>query len=90
MFGGGLLTNTERLKFLLVKKGRRNCFEGLVGMSMYWISYVVTIGLQISRNTETGVSKGCGYVTMGTVNAAKVAIAALDGSVSVKLVILFV
>ena len=40
---------------------------------------------QVSRNPETGISKGCGYVTMGSINSAKVSITALDGSVSVKL-----
>jgi len=38
----------------------------------------------------TGESRGCGYVTMSSINAAKVAIAGLDASVSVKLVTLYV
>lgn len=38
------------------------------------------LSIEISRNAETGVSRGCGFVTMSSVNAAKVAIAALDGS----------
>lgn len=38
------------------------------------------LSVEVSRNAETGVSRGCGYVTMSTINEAKVAIAALDGS----------
>lgn len=38
--------------------------------------------IKVSRNPETGVSKGCGYVTMSSLQEAKAAIAALDGSVS--------
>lgn len=38
------------------------------------------ISVEISRNAKTGESRGCGYVTMSSVNAAKVAIGALDGS----------
>lgn len=41
---------------------------------LYW--------LQVSRSAETGVSKGCGYVTMSSIVEAKAAIAALDGTVS--------
>jgi RNA recognition motif-containing protein len=48
---------------------------------------IIPIWLQISRNAKTGESRGCGYVTMSSVNAAKVAIGALDGSVSVKLLV---
>ena len=55
-----------------------------------WIIYVLVIWLQISRNAVTGESRGCGYVTMSSINAAKVAIAGLDASVSVKLVTLYV
>lgn len=59
----------------------------------FYISFHVLNGIdlflrnltQVSRNPETGISKGCGYVTMGSINSAKVSIAALDGSVSVKL-----
>ncbi|CAH1452002.1 unnamed protein product [Lactuca virosa] len=36
--------------------------------------------VEVSRNPETGVSKGCGYVTMSSLQEAKAAIAALDGS----------
>ncbi|XP_022156980.1 28 kDa ribonucleoprotein, chloroplastic [Momordica charantia] len=38
------------------------------------------LAAEVSRNPETGISKGCGYVTMGSINSAKVSIAALDGS----------
>ncbi|PKU85534.1 33 kDa ribonucleoprotein, chloroplastic [Dendrobium catenatum] len=36
--------------------------------------------MQVSRDTETGISRGCGFVTMGSISEAKYAIAALDGS----------
>lgn len=37
--------------------------------------------LQVSRNPQTGESRGSGYVTMGSLNSAKNAIASLDGKV---------
>lgn len=37
--------------------------------------------LQVSRNPQTGESRGSGYVTMGSINSAKTAIASLDGTV---------
>ncbi|KAA0039803.1 28 kDa ribonucleoprotein [Cucumis melo var. makuwa] len=42
--------------------------------------YGTVLAAEVSRNPETGISKGCGYVTMGSINSAKVSIAALDGS----------
>ncbi|KAK3004780.1 hypothetical protein RJ639_020119 [Escallonia herrerae] len=36
--------------------------------------------VEVSRNAETGVSRGCGYVTMSSIAEAKAAISALDGS----------
>jgi hypothetical protein len=38
--------------------------------------------VQVCRNVETGQSKGSAYVKMGSYNAAKNAVAALDGLVS--------
>ncbi|XP_022959557.1 28 kDa ribonucleoprotein, chloroplastic [Cucurbita moschata] len=38
------------------------------------------LAAEVSRNPETGISKGCGYVTMGSINSAKVSITALDCS----------
>ncbi|XP_031250995.1 RNA-binding protein CP33, chloroplastic-like [Pistacia vera] len=38
------------------------------------------ISVEVSRSPDTGISRGCGYVTMATINSAKNAIAALDGS----------
>ncbi|CAL0311285.1 unnamed protein product [Lupinus luteus] len=35
--------------------------------------------LQVSRNAETGESKGCAYVTLDSINSAKNAVSALDG-----------
>ncbi|KAI3522797.1 hypothetical protein L1887_00847 [Cichorium endivia] len=43
-------------------------------------SYGTVQSVEVSRNAETGVSKGCGYVTMSSLQEAKSAIAALDGS----------
>ncbi|KAL2468879.1 RNA-binding (RRM/RBD/RNP motif) family protein [Forsythia ovata] len=36
--------------------------------------------VQVSRNSETGISRGCGHVTMSSVDEAKTAISALDAS----------
>ncbi|ESQ36731.1 hypothetical protein EUTSA_v10008355mg [Eutrema salsugineum] len=38
------------------------------------------ISVEVSRNPETGESRGSGYVTMGSINSAKIAIASLDGT----------
>lgn len=38
------------------------------------------LSTEVCRNAETGESKGSAYVTMGSYNAAKNALAALDGS----------
>ncbi|KAM7276532.1 hypothetical protein ACFE04_018398 [Oxalis oulophora] len=38
------------------------------------------LSVEISRNPETGVSRGSGYVTMSSIPSAKAAIRALDGS----------
>eukprot|EP00268_Persea_americana_P046556 TRINITY_DN48020_c0_g1_i1.p1 TRINITY_DN48020_c0_g1~~TRINITY_DN48020_c0_g1_i1.p1 ORF type:complete len:276 (+),score=48.71 TRINITY_DN48020_c0_g1_i1:117-944(+) len=35
--------------------------------------------VEISRNSETGISRGCGYVIMSSIDEAKSAVAALDG-----------
>lgn len=40
--------------------------------------------VEISRSPATGLSRGCGYVTMGSIESAKAAISALDGIVSLK------
>lgn len=45
---------------------------------MYWTPFH-----KVSRDAETGLSRGCGYVTMSSIGEAKAGIAALDGSVSV-------
>lgn len=42
--------------------------------------YGNVLSAEVDRNDETGESRGCGYVTMGSVNSAKKAVAALDGS----------
>ncbi|KAK9079412.1 hypothetical protein SSX86_001083 [Deinandra increscens subsp. villosa] len=43
-------------------------------------TYGTVQSVEVSRNAETGMSRGCGYVTMSSLNEAKAAIAALDGS----------
>ncbi|KDP28411.1 hypothetical protein JCGZ_14182 [Jatropha curcas] len=42
--------------------------------------YGTVISVEVSRNPETGVSRGCGYLTLDSINSAKKAIAALDRS----------
>ncbi|KAJ7969359.1 RNA-binding protein CP31B, chloroplastic [Quillaja saponaria] len=42
--------------------------------------YGNVVSVEICRNAESGKSRGSGYVTMGSINSAKIAIAALDGS----------
>ncbi|XP_058105025.1 28 kDa ribonucleoprotein, chloroplastic [Magnolia sinica] len=42
--------------------------------------YGTVQSVEVSRNTETGLSRGSGYVTMSSIPEAKAAIAALDGS----------
>lgn len=37
--------------------------------------------IKVSRDPQTGLSRGCGYVTMSSIHQAKLAISALDGSV---------
>lgn len=38
------------------------------------------LSVQVCRNAETGESRGCGYVTMASINSARNAVAALDRS----------
>ncbi|KAF9587089.1 hypothetical protein IFM89_039697, partial [Coptis chinensis] len=42
--------------------------------------YGAVQSVEISRNTETGISKGCGYVTMASIDETIAAVTALDGS----------
>eukprot|EP00262_Sarcandra_glabra_P009315 TRINITY_DN2346_c0_g1_i3.p1 TRINITY_DN2346_c0_g1~~TRINITY_DN2346_c0_g1_i3.p1 ORF type:complete len:268 (-),score=42.44 TRINITY_DN2346_c0_g1_i3:516-1319(-) len=42
--------------------------------------YGTVQSVEVSRNSETGISRGCGYVTMGSIPEAKAAVAALDKS----------
>ncbi|OIV95181.1 hypothetical protein TanjilG_21571 [Lupinus angustifolius] len=37
------------------------------------------LSVEVSRNAETGESKGCAYVTLGSINSARNAVSALDG-----------
>lgn len=41
--------------------------------------YGTVHSVEVSRDPETGISRGCGFVTMGSISEAKYAIAALDG-----------
>ncbi|KAL2490212.1 RNA-binding (RRM/RBD/RNP motif) family protein [Abeliophyllum distichum] len=42
--------------------------------------YGTVQSVEVSRNSETGISRGCGHVTMSSVDEAKTAISALDAS----------
>ncbi|XP_010909894.1 28 kDa ribonucleoprotein, chloroplastic isoform X2 [Elaeis guineensis] len=42
--------------------------------------YGILHSVEISRDSETGISRGCGYITMSSIKEAKAAIASLDGS----------
>ncbi|XP_043717357.1 33 kDa ribonucleoprotein, chloroplastic [Telopea speciosissima] len=42
--------------------------------------YGTVQSVEVSRNVETGISRGCGHVTMSSINEAKAAISVLDGS----------
>ncbi|XP_028752318.1 30S ribosomal protein 2, chloroplastic [Neltuma alba] len=42
--------------------------------------YGAVLSAEVDRNDGTGESRGCGYVTMGSVNSARKAVAALDAS----------
>ncbi|XP_010251467.1 PREDICTED: 28 kDa ribonucleoprotein, chloroplastic [Nelumbo nucifera] len=42
--------------------------------------YGTVQSVEVSRNVDTGISRGCGYVKMSSMNEAKAAIAALDRS----------
>ncbi|KAE7999285.1 hypothetical protein FH972_003733 [Carpinus fangiana] len=53
---------------------------GIVELLEMLKPFGTVLSVEISRNAETGVSRGCGFVTMSSVNEAKLAVAALDGS----------
>lgn len=42
--------------------------------------YGTVQSVEVSRNADTGISRGCGFVTMSSLTEAKAAISALDGS----------
>jgi RNA recognition motif-containing protein len=42
--------------------------------------YGTVHSVEVSRNAQTGISRGCGTVTMSSIDEARAAIAALDGS----------
>ncbi|CAL9125598.1 unnamed protein product [Musa textilis] len=42
--------------------------------------YGTVHSVEVSRDAETGLSRGCGYVTMSSIQEAKAAMVALDGS----------
>jgi RNA recognition motif-containing protein len=46
------------------------------------LMYEVVNNLQVSRDAETGISRGCGFVTMRSFAEARTAVNALDGIVS--------
>ncbi|CAI0424975.1 unnamed protein product [Linum tenue] len=47
-------------------------------------SYGTVVSVEVSKNPETGVSRGCGYVTMGSQSCARKAMCSLDGSLRKK------
>ncbi|KVH90369.1 Nucleotide-binding, alpha-beta plait [Cynara cardunculus var. scolymus] len=60
----------------------RSC--GIPELLNQFETYGTVQSVEVPRNVETGISRGCGYVTMSSLNEAKAAIAALDGSVSFR------
>ncbi|XP_024985693.1 28 kDa ribonucleoprotein, chloroplastic [Cynara cardunculus var. scolymus] len=56
----------------------RSC--GIPELLNQFETYGTVQSVEVPRNVETGISRGCGYVTMSSLNEAKAAIAALDGS----------
>uniref|UniRef100_A0A5B7B925 RRM domain-containing protein n=1 Tax=Davidia involucrata TaxID=16924 RepID=A0A5B7B925_DAVIN len=56
----------------------RSC--GIAELLDIFKPYGTVQSVEVSRNAETGISRGCGYVTMSSMDEAKAAIAALDGS----------
>ncbi|XP_020591696.1 31 kDa ribonucleoprotein, chloroplastic-like [Phalaenopsis equestris] len=42
--------------------------------------YGTVLSVEVSRDPQTGISRGCGFVTMASISEAKLAINALDGS----------
>ncbi|MFS8005241.1 putative RNA recognition motif domain, nucleotide-binding alpha-beta plait domain superfamily [Helianthus anomalus] len=68
---------------LLVYEACQPIIEWLIAWHNYWIIDLRTSRFtrrEVPRNAETGISRGCGYVTMSSLEEAKAAIAALDGS----------
>jgi RNA recognition motif-containing protein len=51
--------------------------------------YEVVNNLQVSRDAETGISRGCGFVTMRSFAEARTAVNALDGIVSHTIAFVF-
>ncbi|KAG6784925.1 hypothetical protein POTOM_010639 [Populus tomentosa] len=52
-------------------------------------SFGSVLSVEVSRNPETGVSRGCGYITMSSIESARNAVSALDGSVECELATIF-
>lgn len=53
---------------------------GISHMIHLFKPYGTVLAVEVSRDTQTGISRGCGYVTMSSISEAKFTIAALDGS----------
>ncbi|KAK8953431.1 hypothetical protein KSP40_PGU015108 [Platanthera guangdongensis] len=57
--------------------------QAVVGLlSALAAAMVIPEMAEVSQDPETGISRGCGFVTMRSIFEAKYAITALDGSVS--------
>ncbi|XP_011621272.1 28 kDa ribonucleoprotein, chloroplastic isoform X1 [Amborella trichopoda] len=57
----------------------RSC--DIAQLSEIFQPFGTVLAVEVSRNKETGESRGCGYVTMNSLAEAKSTIASLDGSV---------
>lgn len=56
----------------------RSC--GTTDLQDLFKPYGTVHSVEVSRNAQTGISRGCGTVTMSSIDEARAAIAALDGS----------
>ncbi|PKA61424.1 33 kDa ribonucleoprotein, chloroplastic [Apostasia shenzhenica] len=53
---------------------------GISQLLEIFMNYGAVLSVEVSRDPETGISRGSGFVTMGSILEARSAIAALDGS----------
>uniref|UniRef100_A0A6N2L9S1 RRM domain-containing protein n=1 Tax=Salix viminalis TaxID=40686 RepID=A0A6N2L9S1_SALVM len=53
-------------------------------------SFGSVLSVEVSRKPGTGVSRGCGYITMTSIESARNAVSTLDGSVELFLCLIYV